>query len=657
MPLDTDRVIPRGTPLDPTSILHINATDINLRQPPRWNSTFYHLEDINWGDWCGWAEVHDPNRLVTFQVASDEFTDYIDTLGRVHGATFVTVAPFELHSDTSTVIARLAYLLTPPWTPRRNAATTRADTRRTVARAVPGTDPTMRTAERRHVGAGGIQPIIPTTTTTTGDTAMPINYTTDRHRDARGRFTSLSPLTDRNDELAIATVTTQGPLYGRDRIARPTVSGRWVIPYRGTCPHCLTSRSAVIASDSLGCHVCHDCFNAFHVECDSCGVSCLRADAETSDDWHHVTGGWNDYWRCNYCYHDDDDVEGDDFYEDNGVQWTESARRMLVGYHYRPILQFTDWAGEGHQLVSTERLDRGDHRLFMGVELETELMQAPSAYDVLNKVLNGRRDDMELFAAKTDGSLNNGIEFVSMPMTMEAWRHVDLGWMQDIADMGVRCWDTTTAGLHVHCSVSAFKTRSHFVRWWMLYEKNPPQWVKLAGRHNRSYAKWDRDIKSAAVSRAFKMMPFDPYGSPHAPKAPDYNRGTQRDIERAEFERRLWVKYHPNKLPQKASSNGDRYVALNAQNEHTVEQRFWRPSLRHTTLLATLEAIQASFDYTYQLGELNSKAKLIDKIELLHWDHFRAWVKAHAEDYPYLDARIALRFKELSEDDNDPTDK
>lgn len=657
--------------IGPRSILHINRGDILQGRFPTWNSSYFTIDEVVWGDWVGWSEVSNPDSLVTYSDDTSEegFLSYVAAISGERVGYGIIQAPFRIFAGVSGAL-RLAYMSIVPWEPVRSSDYVSPWVGQ-YPTTLPSRDPLVwrATITQQHNAVTAFN-------TTTGDTIMPINLdpaqlpdiagSVTRPRDALGRFARTYSQPIPTSEWILQSIdyatTTEAPaerrLRGSERIARPEVSWHSPTHYGGTCPHCLGEGMAHCTSDTLG-NVCADCFRTFHISCDSCGITALLADAEGSSDWHYHPSSWGAYWRCDYCENTSDDDEADDDQYDmgEGPQWTNAARELLVGYHHRPRLKFTDWAGDDHGLVFDERLEKGDHRLFMGVELETELMRAPSAYDVINKVLNGRRDDLDLFQAKTDGSLSNGIEFVSMPLTIDAWRHLDLGWMQDIANMGVRCWDTTTAGLHVHCSVSAFKTRSHFVRWWMLYEKNPQQWVKLAGRHNKQYAKWDREIKRAAVSRAFKMMPLDVYDSPNAPKAPDYNRGTQREIERAEFERRLWAKYHPNKLPQKATSNGDRYVALNAQNEHTVEQRFWRPSLRHTTLLATLEAIQASFDYTYQLGELNSKAKMIDKIELLHWDHFRAWVKAHSEDYPYLDARIALRFKEDGGSDIDPTDK
>lgn len=641
-----------GRVIGRTSILHINIADVELNRFPTFNTSYVDHGGVDWRDWDGWRAIS-PECLFTFSIVFDgrQFEQYLGLVDP-QSARWATFAPFNLHGDGGAEI-RLGYLMRPPWravrsdTPNHHIV---APQRFTTDRLAASHMRSM-----RGIVGDGNTPIITSTNTTTqpqGETEMPT--TTSPFRDARGRFASATP--------AETTPEDGGVLCGLDRIAEPSAwySG---VHYGGTCPHCHTPHSAHSYSDYMSGYVCNDCFRDFHAHCQDCGANTL-VNRATAAQWEYTESLWSQpyvlpYWTCDYCLQHDneEDNDGDSYYDDEfGVQWTRAAREMLVGYHHRPQLKFVDWAGADHDLTHTTKLEKGDHRLFMGVELETELMRSPSAEAVLNAVLNGRRDDLDLFAAKTDGSLNNGIEFVSMPMTIDAWRHVDLAWMQQIADMGVRCWDTTTAGLHVHCSVSAFKTRSHFARWWMLYEKNSQSWIKLAGRHNKQYAKWDRDMKGVAVSRAFKMLPFDVFDSPFAPKAPDYSRGSQRDIERAEFERRLWQKYHANKLARKAEGNYDRYVALNAQNEHTVEQRFWRPSLRHTTLLATLEAIQASFDYTLQLGELNSKAKMADKIELLHWDHFRAWVKAHAEQYPYLDARIALRFKEQSDIDTDPAD-
>ncbi len=45
----------------------------------------------------------------------------------------------------------------------------------------------------------------------------------------------------------------------------------------------------------------------------------------------------------------------------------------------------------------------------------------------------------------------------------------------------------------------------------------------------------------------------------------------------------------------------ERYLALNRNNRHTLELRFFRPSLRPETVQASIEFVQCLFDYTDQV--------------------------------------------------------
>lgn len=369
---------------------------------------------------------------------------------------------------------------------------------------------------------------------------------------------------------------------------------------------------------------------------------CVRCDtAGTADTMIVDNDGYPRYgtrYYCEYCW---DEQEGE-----------RTTTAEVHSYSYKPSPLFYDDSPNGVVFGRQAELNT----LYMGVELELEYGSCRDQRGVVEdmKSCGERLGGAEFWYGKHDGSISDGFEAVSHPATLAAWREADLGWLERAADAGCRAWNTSTCGLHIHLSLSAFDSRAHFARWWILHERNSADWVRLAGRHSRTYASWDRAIDGQAVRRAYGVFPHDPFNSPFAPPAPDYYNDSRETIERKEFEREMFRKYRSNnKLAHLGERNYERYTAINVQNTHTAEQRFWRPSLRANTLLATLEAVQAAFDYTRALSALDSKATMKEKIELLSWSDFRAWVDVHTADYPYLDARIAARFGEADEQADD----
>lgn len=390
---------------------------------------------------------------------------------------------------------------------------------------------------------------------------------------------------------------------------------------------------AQYVGDGVDGYLCPSCQDEarYCQRCDTAGTSdTMIADHESS--WRRTV------YYCEYCW---------DEMENERVQYAE-----VHSYSYKPSPLFYDDGPNGVEFSRQATLNT----LYMGVELELEYNECRDQRAVVDdmRACGERLGGAEFWYGKHDGSISNGFEAVTHPATLAAWRQADLGWLERAAEAGCRAWNTTTCGLHIHLSLSAFDNRSHFARWWILHERNSEEWVRLAGRHSRTYASWDRAIDGQAVRRAYGVFPHDPYNSPFAPPMPDYHNDSRETIERKEFEREMFRKYRSNnKLALSGERNYERYTAINVQNTHTAEQRFWRPSLRANTLLATLEAVQAAFDYTRSLSALDSKATMKEKIELLSWSDFRAWVGVHTVDYPYLDARIAARFGEADEQADD----
>lgn len=325
----------------------------------------------------------------------------------------------------------------------------------------------------------------------------------------------------------------------------------------------------------------------------------------------------------------------------------ERRREAIRNYSYKPepVFRFTD--AQADTIVRTAP--------FMGFELEMECVDANIGRAATARQLTDHFNG--LVYCKEDGSLNYGLEMVTHPGTIEFWREdVDWSVLANIAQQGVRAWDTTTAGLHIHLNVRSFQSRSHFARFYMLFQRNRDWWVAFAGRRSH-YAMYDVDcdyVDGNAISRAIKYRPYLEVArriQQTAPPEPDYYGTSYNEYERGRVKRLEWFeqKRRTQLVPMKEGSSGIR-GAVNCINNHTVEIRLFRPSLRWTTVVACLESVHAAWEYTRDLSLIKDKGSMSSKVELLLAPAWGAWIKSNAGRFPFLAERVAQRIDDGEED-------
>jgi hypothetical protein len=241
---------------------------------------------------------------------------------------------------------------------------------------------------------------------------------------------------------------------------------------------------------------------------------------------------------------------------------------VIHGHSYRPPFMFI--THEKRKVPKEERAKQ----LFLGVELEVEYQPRPSReaarsrnYDRGSAVLETLRKEKDGVAVKVvknfrkhqgkkwlylkrDGSLLNGFEMVSHPATLT--RHVDgLPWQKLLPFLkqnGVESNDTDSCGLHIHAGKSFFPKEEDQIKLAYFIASHKTKCEALARRKNCNYAK-------------FKRVDEVPWDSLH------------RNYD-------------------------DRYEALNWGNKHTVEFRMFRGTLHIEELLAALEFVQGSIEFS-----------------------------------------------------------
>ena len=293
---------------------------------------------------------------------------------------------------------------------------------------------------------------------------------------------------------------------------------------------------------------------------------------------------------CRSCY--DNYIEcgdcGYEYQEDNGHECendddTSDYSEYIHNYSYRPRpLFFPD----------------ANHPYYLGIELEVEVCGDESRNDCAEMIVEGLSNRVYL---KEDGSLSNGFEIVTHPHTLlEYQTNVDWGFLKVLSKMGVRSWNRSSCGLHVHVSRTAFQgntyaaSEAHKVRFNKLIYDNQRQVERIAGRKNNSYATFND--KGKVIRK---------------------------------------VKYH-------TQSNG-RYSAVNMEPEDTLEVRVFKGSLRKERVLSGIEFVVAAVEYTRNL-------KIEHKAAPFAWARFVHYVTANSDTYPNL----FIIMNETFDKDNDP---
>jgi hypothetical protein len=363
------------------------------------------------------------------------------------------------------------------------------------------------------------------------------------------------------------------------------------------------------------------CFVEDSLLCEDCRSWCDNCEEYMSNDSSHYVEGVGDYcescWENNTCYCERcsntyPDSVSQYHIEDRGEYWCEGCYEHEGSYCEDCDQYFSrecEGCGEGssgrsnliHQYSykpSPHFFGDDKHNLYFGLELEMEIRSGnlrESAQYIQSKV----GDSIYL---KDDSSIGRGgyagFELVSHPLSFGHWTSQmsnlweGLEYLRD--NEQARSWDADNCGIHIHTSRAGFKSGAHTHRWLTLIYKNAPEMMKFAGRKS-DYAKFN------------DVWQYDEYDRP----------------------------YFSVKHKLDGRSHTERYSAVNTQNEHTLELRFFRGTTRPSGVLSAIELAHASIEYTRDMT-------LADvKLGMLKWDWFYDYVETNNGFYPNLYERMS----------------
>ena len=310
------------------------------------------------------------------------------------------------------------------------------------------------------------------------------------------------------------------------------------------CSHC----GAVIDTDDYeeinGQIVCSDCIENYTTTCDRCGAIVWDSDAY-GDDYtslcHHCYENY--YTRCAECdalVHNDDAYEyGGEYYCSECYHDIRDRDSSIHEYSYKP-----------------EPIFYGNSNRYFGIELEID--GAGKDDDYAEELLDIANADSTYIYIKSDGSLDDGMEIVSHPMTLDY--HKEYCWsdiMRKAVSLGYRSHQTSTCGLHIHVNRTAFSD--------------------------------NREEQDEVISRILYFVEH------HWNEMLKFSRRSEYTMNR--WAARYGYEHTPKAIMDKAKKgNNGRYAAVNLCNYHTVEFRMFRGTLKYNTFIAAIELVNRICD-------------------------------------------------------------
>lgn len=302
------------------------------------------------------------------------------------------------------------------------------------------------------------------------------------------------------------------------------------------CPNCLEEETVICSrcgeriwrDDNAGdsdTPLCQSCYDRYYTSCTRCGRVILYDNAcflEDDPDGEEP--------MCHHCYSER---------YNNGI---------IEGYYYKP-----------------EPIFYGKGRRYFGVELEIDgAGESGRAAGIIMDVANG--NSQERLYCKHDGSLDDGFELVTHPMTLD-YHMKQMPWagiLSQAVGMGYTSHKACTCGLHVHVNRDAFgKTEAE---------------------------------QEAVIARILFFV------ENHWNELLRFSRRSQSQME--QWAARYGRKDDPKAMMDHAKkSNLGRYTCVNLTNESTIEFRMFRGTLKLNTFFATLQMVDRICEVALNLSD------------------------------------------------------
>ena len=277
--------------------------------------------------------------------------------------------------------------------------------------------------------------------------------------------------------------------------------------------------------------ICQRCYDSYYTRCEACDR------LVHNDDMHYLSDD-DDYGYCYDCYN-------------------ERVGKHIREYSYKPAPIFY-----------------GDGNRFMGVELEVD--EGGHDQDNAAAIMDIANNDADRLYIKSDGSINDGFEMVTHPMSLD-YHKTQMPWleiMEELIERGYLSHKTSTCGLHVHV--------------------------------NRNSLGVSSTLQEDAVARILYFVEH------HWNEMLRLSRRTESAMQR--WAARYGAKENPKAHMDDAKKDYSRYRCINIQNYYTIEFRLFRGTLKYSTFIATLELVNEICSVAVSLSD--------DEMTKLTWEKF-----------------------------------
>lgn len=341
------------------------------------------------------------------------------------------------------------------------------------------------------------------------------------------------------------------------------------------CENCLDRQTSICSEcdariwndDNMGTRrmpLCRDCYNEDYTTCEDCGRVIRR------DDAHYFE--YDDYAYCDSCYENRLDCS-------------------IHEYSYKP-----------------DPIFYGGGNRFFGVELEID--SAGKDEENAEQILDEGNRKAEHIYIKSDGSLDDGMEIVTHPMSLN-YHKESMPW-DDITriarSLGYRSHKTPTCGLHIHVNRTTFGET--------------------------------RDLQDECISRVLYFVEH------HWEELLKFSRRTESQMNR--WAARYGYKNTPKEIMETAKKGyAGRYTCVNITNWNTVEFRMFRGTLKVNTIIATLELVNRICELATIFSD--------DEIASLSWSDFVSSLdqSENSELITYLKERMLYVNEPIEPTEND----
>jgi hypothetical protein len=257
------------------------------------------------------------------------------------------------------------------------------------------------------------------------------------------------------------------------------------------------------------------------------------------------------YWESDGEYHDEPEEDG-----------------CIQSYSFKPPPKYFITNNESFK----------DLPLFMGIELEIENEKNSISNGAMSEIL----DDSHLYF-KTDGSLSDGFEIVTHPLTFEWIKENKSNFSQmleSIKNNGFRSYDSTTCGMHIHLSKKNFGAW-HLYRFLKFFQENKEFIIAISQRKIDNLKRWANLEDETNDSLIYKAKRKD--------------------------------------------GNNSRYVAINLCNSQTIELRIFRGTLNENSFFKNIEFAHSVYLFSRDFNDMNLsnyKKFIYDNSEYSHLSKF-----------------------------------